>query len=82
MGRNFPHTVLEAGGSCGAKTMKNNREALNLLRAGDPGLTGLEIIHRKAMIDEQWTERGVRSFRWLGYRLQQSFDATPSAMQC
>jgi hypothetical protein len=43
----------------------------------DAGLRALEIICRKAMIDEQWMERTIRSFSWIGYRLSQSFDAAP-----
>lgn len=41
----------------------------------DSGLQALDIIHRKAIIDEEWTERSPRSFRWIGYRLSQSFEA-------
>jgi hypothetical protein len=39
------------------------------------GPQALEIIHRQAMIDEDWTMGSARSFRWIGFRLQESFDA-------
>jgi hypothetical protein len=42
----------------------------------DAGLRALQIIHSTAQIDEHWTERSSRSFRWIGYRLQQSFDSS------
>lgn len=37
----------------------------------DLGLQTLDSVHKQLMIDEQWTERSGRSFRWVGGTLSQ-----------
>lgn len=46
----------------------------------DVGLATLGIVHQRLMIDEEWTERGVRQFTWTGYRLAQTVGASPIVM--
>lgn len=43
--------------------------------AADVGVEALGVIHRKLMIDEEWTQRRERGFTWWAHRLPQQIDA-------
>lgn len=41
----------------------------------DAGVEALAVIHRKLLIDEEWTQRRERGFTWWAHRLPQHIDA-------
>ena len=43
--------------------------------AADVGVEALDVIHRKLMVGEEWTQRRKRGFTWWAHRLPQYIDA-------